>query len=53
MKQICIKFSRLFVLIKTDEISVSICKYLQISIYFPDIQFFGYSYFSEAKQIKK
>ena len=53
MKQICIKFSRLFVLIKTYEISVSICKYLQISVYFLDIRFFGYSYFFEGKQIKK
>ena len=46
-------FLRLFVLIKTYEISVSICKYPQISIYFPDIHFSEYPYFSEAKQIEK
>ena len=36
-----------------DEISVSIRKYPQISIYFPDIRFSEYPYFSEAKQIEK
>ena len=52
-KQICIKLLRLFVLIKTYEISVSILKYPQISIYFSDIRFSEYSYFFEAKQIEK
>ena len=47
------KFLRLFVLIKTYEISVSIRKYPQISIYFSDIHFFEYPYFSKAKKIKK
>ena len=51
--QICIKFLRLFVLIKTYEIFVNIRKYLQISIYFSDIRFFEYPYFSKTKQIKK
>ena len=46
------KFLKLFILIKTDEISVNIHKYLQISIYFPDIRFSEYPYFSEAKQIE-
>lgn len=36
-----------------DEISTSIHKYPQISIYFPDIGFFEYQYFSEIKQIEK
>ena len=52
-KQFCIKILKLFVLIKTYEISVSIRKYLQISIYFSDIRFFEYPYFSETKQIEK
>lgn len=51
--KICIKIIRLFVLIKTYEISISICKYPQISIYFSDIRFSEYPYFTEAKQIKK
>ncbi|WZZ68649.1 hypothetical protein YC2023_080019 [Brassica napus] len=34
-------------------ISVSIRKCPQISIYFPDIRFFEYPYFSEANQIEK
>ena len=38
---------------KTYEISVSIRKYPQISIYFLDIHFSEYMYFSETKQIKK
>ena len=49
----CIKILRLFILIKTYEISVRIRKYPQISIYFPDICFSEYPYFSEAKQIEK
>ena len=49
----CIKILRLFVLIKTYEIFVSIRKYLQISIYFSDIRFSEYPYFYEVKQIKK
>ena len=52
-KQTCIKILLLFVLIKTNEISVSIRKYPQISIYFPDICFSEYLYFSEVNQIKK
>ena len=52
-KKNCIKFLRLFVLIKTYEISVSIRIYPQISIYFLDIRFSEYPYFSEAKQIEK
>ena len=38
---------------KTYEIFVSIRKYPQISIYFLDIRFSEYPYFSEAKQIEK
>ena len=52
-KQICIKFLRLFVLIKTYEISVSIHKYPQISIYFLDICFFEYPYFFRSKANRK
>ena len=52
-KKNCIEFLRLFILNKTNEISVSIRKYPQISIYFLDIRFSGYPYFSKTKKIEK